>query len=312
MRCAGLGQGLDELFDRQCRNAQCVPRLQARREHGGDRVLRNLSHGEQRVQHHGLAQQVGEPSKEPQAWNRHVADRRKRIYIQRVSHAVDFLLAVTEHADGVQLGVHLLDLLGHLAITNIELGSKVNHLQSFVVAHGAVDGVLTPADHVVEHVVHRRAGALQAVLLGLDLQTLHKLLWAAAFFKLLFAVERHVVNVVQHVFSLLAAPQLSVNHGLDHVRTDALPCVADVRQLWHVLGQAHAGINQGDLIVRNKHLGLFQLSDLGLNVALSTLGCAGLLVVVFLAVLFDVGILHLHLILKAGNLSLAATLLGKQ
>ena len=42
-------QGLDELFDGQHRDAQSILRLEARREHGGKRILRHLSHREHRV-----------------------------------------------------------------------------------------------------------------------------------------------------------------------------------------------------------------------------------------------------------------------
>ena len=234
VRCAGLCQGLQELLHREHRNAQSITGLEAGCKHGRDGVLRDLSQGKHWVQHNRLAQHVREPSEELQAWNGHVADGRESIHIQRVGHTVDFLDAVPEHADGVLLGVHLFDLFGHLSITHLKLSAKVNHLKRLVVAHRAVDGVLSPAHHVIEHVIHRRIGALQSKLGSLDLHALDKLLWATALIELLITIERHVGCVVQHALGILHAPQIAVDHGLHGVRTDALPCVADILKLGHV------------------------------------------------------------------------------
>ena len=106
------------------------------------------------------------------------------------------MLAIPEHPHDVHAALLFRDLGCHRLAVNLNLQRRVNHLRGLVRPYRPVHGVLAPADHVVKDIIHRRTGALQLELLGLDLKTTDKFLRACTFLKLLLAVVRNVIHVV--------------------------------------------------------------------------------------------------------------------
>ena len=106
------------------------------------------------------------------------------------------MLAIPERTHDVHAALLFRDFGCHRLAVNLDLQRSVNHLRGLVRPYRPVHGVLAPADHVVKDIIHRRTGALQLELLGLDLKATDKFLRACAFLKLFLAVVRHIVHVV--------------------------------------------------------------------------------------------------------------------